>query len=562
MKRKVILYPLIGIVVLGAGLVGVWYWIGRAGTSPVERWIGTQVKSIAGSYLNPRMEFDDLDYREPYTVLLTNFRLTVDDSDNAGQSIDVIHVAKLRLELAEIPRQGEPIRIKKLILDHPKINAIAARSDGKFMGFQNMLSKTKEGGDTLGQEETSRLSDVFQIVLLQIIEGQMVYESRGSGQPPMILDAINSRMDVEKDDQGWYKLAATLDRKPVFGLTASGRLDLDHLVLALDSLQLDIELGQQQYSKLPGNLQQMLKEHQVAGTLKLTASGLLPLGDPVSGDLALTLSMDKVHFVAGEYKGAADDVSGRLLLKDRRAVLEHLDADTLKGQIHLAADVALVDPFDGRVNLTAKDILIEETLRAASGGDGSGKPAYKGTVNAEVTLTGPMNKVLTRSGGNGWLKLRNGRLAGLRVIADIGQALSRKITSVFSDGEAGRPDTDSADLKFQFIGDKIHFTNIFAQTSTFAIMGYGDVWFDKRLHLLFNGGPAEKLQSAMDAGDGGGNQVANAVGDILHTVGRGATDIATEVLSQVASVVVVGTTDEPKVRVEPFRKIRDMLGGQ
>jgi len=561
-KRKVILYPLIGIVVLGAGLVGVWYWIGRAGTSPVERWIGTQVKSIAGSYLNPRMEFDDLDYREPYTVLLTNFRLTVDDSDNAGQSIDVIHVAKLRLELAEIPRQGEPIRIKKLILDHPKINAIAARSDGKFMGFQNMLSKTKEGGDTLGQEETSRLSDVFQIVLLQIIEGQMVYESRGSGQPPMILDAINSRMDVEKDDQGWYKLAATLDRKPVFGLTASGRLDLDHLVLALDSLQLDIELGQQQYSKLPGNLQQMLKEHQVAGTLKLTASGLLPLGDPVSGDLALTLSMDKVHFVAGEYKGAADDVSGRLLLKDRRAVLEHLDADTLKGQIHLAADVALVDPFDGRVNLTAKDILIEETLRAASGGDGSGKPAYKGTVNAEVTLTGPMNKVLTRSGGNGWLKLRNGRLAGLRVIADIGQALSRKITSVFSDGEAGRPDTDSADLKFQFIGDKIHFTNIFAQTSTFAIMGYGDVWFDKRLHLLFNGGPAEKLQSAMDAGDGGGNQVANAVGDILHTVGRGATDIATEVLSQVASVVVVGTTDEPKVRVEPFRKIRDMLGGQ
>ena len=32
--------------------------------------------------------------------------------------------------------------------------------------------------------------------------------------------------------------------------------------------------------------------------------------------------------------------------------------------------------------------------------------------------------------------------------------------------------------------------------------------------------------------------------------------------SQVATVVVSGTTDEPKVRVEPFRKIRDLLEGK
>ena len=560
MKRKLILYPLIGIVVLAGGLVGVWYWIGMAGTSPLERWIGTQVKSIAGAYLNPRVEFDEIDYQKPYTVVLTKFRLTVDDPDNAGQTLDVIHVDKLRLELAEIPKEGRPIRIKKLILDHPKINAIAARSDGKFMGFQNMLKERKEGAAKPAQE-APRLSDVFQIVLLQIIEGQMVYEARGSpGAPgPMILDGINSRMDVEKDDQGWYKLAATLDRKPVFVLSASGRLDLDHLVLALDSLRLDIELGAQQYGKLPGQIQQMLKEHEVAGTLKLAASGRLPLGDPVSGDLAATLSMAKVHFVAGEYKGEAENVSGKLLLKDRRVVLDHLDADTLKGKIHLAADVALVDPFDGRVYLTAKDILIEETLRAAAGG-GGGEPEYKGAVNTEITLAGPMNKILTRSGGSGWVKLRNGRLVGLRLIAEIGQALAQKINSILSGEKQSSRDTDSADLEFQFIGDKIHFTKILAQTSTFAVNGYGYVWFDKRLDLLLNGGPAEKLQSVTEGGGGGGNQVVSAVGNVLNTVGRGATDIATEVLSQVATVVVGGTTDQPKVRVEPFRKIRDMLG--
>jgi hypothetical protein len=562
-KRKLILYPLIGIFVLAVGLVGIWYWIGMAGTSPLERWIGTQVKSIAGSYLNPRVEFDDIDYQRPYTVVLTKFRLTADDPDKSGQTLDVIYVDKLRLELAEIPSEGKPIRIKKLILDHPKINAIAARSNGKFIGFQNMLKEKSESGTKPAQKEPSRLSDVFQIVLLQIIEGQVVYESRGSGQPPMILDAINSRMDVEKDDQGWYKLAATLDRKPVFALNAKGRLDLDHLVLALDALQLDIELGKQQYSKLPGQIQQMLKEHEITGTLKLAVSGRLPLGDAASCDLAATLSMDKAHFVAGEYKGEAKNVNGKLLLKNRRAVLDHLDAETLKGKIHLAADVVMVDPFDGRIQLTVKDIMIEEAMR---GVDDSGKPKYKGAVNADITLSGPMNKILTRSSGDGSLTLRNGRLAGLRVIADIGQALAQKINSILSGEKESKPDTDTdtdtADLEFQFVGDKIHFTKIFAQTSTFAIKGHGDVWFDKRLNLLLNGGPAQRLQSVTDGDGGDSNQVVDALGKILHGVERGATDIASEVLSQVATVVVSGTTDKPKVQVEPFRKIRDVMGGK
>jgi hypothetical protein len=562
MKRKLILYPLIGIFILAGGLAGAWYWLGVAGPSPLKAWIGQQVKSIADSYLNPRMEFDGLDYQSPYTVILTKFRLTVDDPDNPGKKLDVVYVDKLHLELAEIPREGKPIRISKLILDHPKINAISARSDGKFMGFGNMLRERPESGTQPVRGAAPRLSEVFQIVFLQIIEGQMVYESRRSGQPPMILDAINSQMDVEKDDQGWYKLAATLDRKPVFALSAKGRLDLDHLVLAMDSLQLNIELSEKQYGTLPGGVQQMLKAHEVTGTLKLAASGRLPLGDPGSGELDANLSIDKAHFVAGEYKGEAQKVSAKLLLKDRRAVLDYLDADTLKGKVHLSADVNLVDPFDGRLHFAAKDILLEETLRAAGGG--GGKPRYKGAVNTDISLSGPTNKMLTRSGGSGWLRLRNGRLTSLRVMAEIGQALSQKINSVLGGRQDSVQDTDSADLEFQFVGDKVHFTKILAQTATFAVTGYGDVGYDKRLDLLLNGGPADKLQSVMGEGrgQGGGNPVLNVVGNVLNTVGRGATDIATEAFSQVATIGVGGTTDEPKVRIEPFRKIRDMLGSK
>ena len=584
MKRKLILYPLIVIFLLAGGLVGVWYWIGMAGTSPLERWIGQQVKSIANSYLNPKADFDDLDYQKPYTVVLTKFRLTADDPDNRGKTLDVIHVDKLRLELAEIPKEGKPICIKKMILDHPKINAIAARSDGKFMGFQNLLKERKETPAEPAQGAAPRLSDVFQIVLLQIIEGQVVYESRASGEPAMILDAINSRMDVEKDAQGWYKLAAKLDRRPILGLVAAGRLDLDNLVLALDSLTLDADLSPQQYSSLPGSIQQKLKEHEVTGSLKLSAAGRVPLGDPVSGDLAATLSLDKARFAAGEYKGEAANVSSKLLLKNRHAVLDHLDADTLRGKVHLAADVALDSPFDGRVQLTANDIRIEDTLRAAAGGAG-GEPKYKGVVTTEVTLTGPMNDILTRSGGSGWLKLRDGRLVSLRVVDNIGQALAQKITSILSGQKAGRQDSDSADLEFQFAGSKVHFTKITARTPNFDVDGHGDVWFDKRLDLALNGGPAGTLQTALSggagprggsgsAGDGGGViQAVPVVGNFLNSVEHKATkaaggavgavgQVATDVLNQVATVIVTGTTDDPKISLEAFRKIRDTLGGK
>ncbi len=391
----------------------------------------------------------------------------------------------------------------------------------------------------------------------------MVYESRGSGQQPMMLDAINSRMDVEKDEKGWYKLAATLDRVPVFRMKASGRLDFDHLVLTMDSLQLGIELGEKQYGKLPWHIQQILREHEVTGILNVAAFGQVPLGNPASCDLTVTLSMDKVHFVAGEYKGDAENVSGRLLLKNRRAVLDYLDAETLKGRIHLTADVAMVDPFEGQVHLTAKDILLEETLRAASSGnESSGKLKYKGAITTEVTLAAPMGQVLTRSGGGGWLKLRNGRISGLRVIDDIGRALAQNIKSIFSGKKEARLDTDAAHLEFRFMGDRVHFTNILAQTSTFAVRGHGDVWFDKRLALLLNGGSPEKLLAVTTERGEGGNEVINVFGSVLNTIGRGTKNIADEVLSQVATIVVGGTTDEPTVRVEGFRKIRDAMDGK
>ena len=148
------------------------------------------------------------------------------------------------------------------------------------------------------------------------------------------------------------------------------------------------------------------------------------------------------------------------------------------------------------------------------------------------------------------------------LVRELDPAVGRVVRDELHVDHRGLVGRVAADLEFRFMGDRIHFTNILAQTSTFAVRGHGDIWFDKRLALLLNGGSPENLQSVTDESGRGGNEVVNAIGDVLNTIGRGADDIAGGVLGHVATVVVSGTTDEPKVRVEPFRKIRDMLEGK
>ena len=582
MKRKFIVYPLIGLLVLLLGLAGLWYWIGLDGTSPLERWIGQQVLSITNSYLTPQASFDDLDYQAPYTVVLTNFRLTAQDPDLPGETLDVIRIRTLRMELAEIPEVGKPIRIKKLTMDHPAINAIAAESDGRFIGFHNLIKKTAQdeaepaqpaqsatdatGNDatpSAGQDapppaETPLLSDVFQIVMLEIIEGRVVYDARRTKQPPLVLDHINSRMDLQKDAQGWYKLAVKASRAPLFRLAVSGRLDLDHLVLALESLEMDIELDANQYSTLPGSLQEFLAKHEVTGKAMFSASGRVPLGDAMASDLTATLSMEKMHFVAGKYKGEVTSLDAKLRMKDGVAALEHLDAETLKGKVHVDGEIVLADPFKSRVHVTAKDIRLEELFRAAHL-DQSWKE-YRGLVNTDVTLTGPMSKILTHAAGGGWLTLREGQLVQFRVLFDIGRALSKTIRESLSREKNTRRNVDAVDLKFQFSGNRVHFTELLAQTSQFAIKGHGDIWFNKRLVLLLNAGALERLQAEMHKETPkSGNEVFDVIGAVLKGVGRGAADILAGTASILSTVVVKGTIDEPKVRIEPFRKIRDAL---
>jgi hypothetical protein len=107
-------------------LAGIAFWyVSRSGSGRLEQWIGSQIQTIANSYINPRLSFTDLDYTYPYTVSLKNLRLTADDPANPGKIVDVIACESAAVTLAEIPSIGKPIVIQKISLNKPLISAVA-----------------------------------------------------------------------------------------------------------------------------------------------------------------------------------------------------------------------------------------------------------------------------------------------------------------------------------------------------------------------------------------------------------------------------------------------------
>src|SRR5208282_5957081 len=102
MKRRLVRLAIVvfGGVVLLCGVLAVIIWRkpGR-----VQDWIGVQIETIANGYLNPKLSFTDLRYVYPLEVSLKNLRLTADDPEHPGHTIDIIACNQAEVSLAEIP---------------------------------------------------------------------------------------------------------------------------------------------------------------------------------------------------------------------------------------------------------------------------------------------------------------------------------------------------------------------------------------------------------------------------------------------------------------------------
>jgi hypothetical protein len=486
MKRKWIIAIPVVVLLLVAGVV--LFVVYGTGSVAVQKWIAGQLATVADGYLNPRLSLGALHYQYPLTAVVDDVRLVADDPAKPGATVDIFVARHVTLEMAEIPRSGQPLRIQKLILDHPEFRAVTvSQTDSSLVGYSNLLKSQP------APQPQAKLSDIFDIRLIQLIDGVIAYDPRTPGAKPMEIDQINSSLTVEPPKSGktgWYTMKMLLERKPVFATHFAGRVNIETMVVDVQPVRVELKLGRDQDHYLPPQFQDLLKEHEVSGELVVEAGGSVNAGDWQASTLKAQVTLTGGNFAAGEHRFPLERLRAVWTMADRRGALEKLEMDLLGGRLEGRGQFALKDPMDGRVDLKFADLRIEQCLRNAAGGEGK----YRGDLSGQVEWQGPLTEASKQSRGNGTIQIADGYLNQLPVLSTLLAAVNRTMKAAGM--SSGRP-SDTADIAFTFEGDRLNFNKVDIVTQMAVLRGHGDVFFDTHLNMLFNAGALEKVQSML-----------------------------------------------------------------
>jgi hypothetical protein len=367
MKRRLIRYALLaaGGTVVFVAVVAIIF-LRRPGS--LQDWIGSQLQEIANGYLNPKLSFTDLTYQYPLSVSLKNLHLTAQDPINPGHTIDIVACRSAEVSLAEIPTMGKPIVIQKIALDQPLISAVAIEPGSKkFVGFSDLVRGSSSSTDTHSAPKPGqKLSDVFRMRLVQINDGKILYNPRISGTVPMQLDHINTVLNIEPTDAGWYKLDTDLSRKPVFDLSIKGQLSLDSFEVKDADIKLLADLSRDKVDFLPPELQQILKQYEAAGRLQGEIMGSLPLQDPLSGQADVTLKIEHANVAMQGLRIPVEGFELDASYENKKVTLPKLEIEALGGSADLSGSLLLNDRLDARLRLRISKLVPEKLLADAT----------------------------------------------------------------------------------------------------------------------------------------------------------------------------------------------------
>ncbi len=333
MKRLILRISILaaGGIVLLAIVVG-FILMHRPGS--LRDWIGAQLQDIANSYLNPQLSFTDLTYQYPLSVSLKNLHLTADDPKHPGHTIDIIACRSAEVSLGEIPQLGKPIVIQEIVLDEPLISAVAIEPRSKkFVGFYNLLRKSNpENTPEDASKPSKKLSDVFKMRLVQIKNGKIVYDPRIEGTVPMTLDQINTVLNIEPVEVGWYTIDTDIARKPVFDLAVKGQVSLDTFSVRDADVNIKADLSQENLDYLPPEIQALLKQYDAKGRLAINVAGDMPVLEPMKGHIKLGVTLDKANLQLSGLKIPIDGLNLASSFGDGAVAVSSLKIAALGGR--------------------------------------------------------------------------------------------------------------------------------------------------------------------------------------------------------------------------------------
>lgn len=520
-KRAAIGFGLLLVLVAGVCIALIAYASGT-GQSPLERWIGQELRGVVNGYLVPQCDFDSLDYQGELTVVLTNFRLTSDDPDRPGTLIEIVTAREVRLTLEELPSEGQPLRIKTLEIDGGRVRLIEPLGQEGLIGFSRFLKADPD-------PDAPPVGEALQITRIHLTDTAIEYDSREPGTLPMVFDGIDTSLNISPGAGDTYGFDIELNREGVLDANLVGELNVDRLVLGLDSVFLNVQADRANDQFLPPQVQKVLKQYDITGRLSLEGDGEIDFNRWRDSTAQVVLSLADGYATAGEYRLPIKHLNIQGVMREERVEVRRIAAQMLEGEIRGDAVIQLNDDFDTDVRLGGDGLDIEETLRQM---DPDQLARYAGVLDFDFSAALPLGGQADGANltGQGQVNLRNGRIARVAVISDVIDFMETRGEISQSRDAAGR---DRGDMTFELRGDHAYISELEIEGSWFAMRGRGQIFFDDRLNMNVNAGPMQKVQSAL-----------GAVGDVLGALTDG-----------LVAYRVTGPFARPRVGVAPLSGI-------
>jgi hypothetical protein len=433
----------------------------------------------------------------------------------AQDNIVVISADAITIEFAGIPAPGTPLVIQKLDLLKAKVRLLA-QPDGSLLGLTNLVKS--DGGTVSDDGGSTRLSDVLAITTIKLTDGSVSFES--PDQPAMVLQPLTFDLNSKTDkggtvDSGWYAFEATTTLDPVAEIATSARLSLDNGDLDFDTFTLDMSLTPSQYQIFTPNIQQFLHDNQIVGTMTGSMDGRIGLGELARTSLDFHVQLDDARAVLSGFEIPIETLELDGSYRQNVLAFPKITAQAFHGNMELSARFdygAQGSPFE--TQLEGHDLKLEDAMTY----EGMPSTDYTGDVTITAKASGQSDDMPGSLTGNGEVSVANGRIV---LVELFDKKLKKK-------GEHKK--TDRAEVTFELLSDRVHFSKILILGNFVGIKGDGDLFYDGRLNAVVSAGGVERVTADL--------------GPIGQFFGNMA--------GAVVKYQVTGTLDDTKVAVLPL----------
>ncbi len=491
----------------------------------IEAWVGGQIMLIAGSYLEPRLSFEELEYLPPLGVRVRHVRLT------AADGTESVFAGELSLSLAKLPQRGKPIVIERVTLKDARLRLIRERGADGETRFRGLVPLVRAGAlrEPASVEGNARLSNVFRLRRLELVNGSIEFSDAVGGAAPMVISGVTLALDAEPDEAGaepgWHRVTIESGREPLARVTFDGRVNLDSLDVEARSASVVIDLDASGRAGLPGELRSLLAEHDVRGRVELRGSGLVAMRDASRTRLVGELHGNGINAAAGEYRLPIDSLGARFEVSGAAFSCERAEAALLGGTLRFEGVHGNFGAGDRPMGFTwrANGLDLREMLRTKT--TPGAPPRLAGMLDSSGAATVLLARPTDSLGGSGSLRVRDGRLINIPLVHDLTEAAA-SIAEAVGAGSV----RDSADVGFRFDSGVVRVESMNLETQAVVARGSGSITFGGVCDLMMNAGPMEKVQGLL--------------GEIGAAIGK--------VTDRLVKYHVTGPIGDPSVKVRPL----------